>query len=137
MKRLLLTNIAALFLATGTAHASSEFCAVVLKTSDGFLALRDGPGTQYKMIAKLEQGDFLYADTSLGPQKIGKRKWVHIVGVPRLDFKDGYEPEEAIHGWVYQRYIQDFACRTVIDKGEALICGIEQGSCRTYKEPNQ
>ena len=39
------------------AYSTEDFCAVVLKTPDGFLALREKPGTQFKMIAKLHEGD--------------------------------------------------------------------------------
>jgi hypothetical protein len=64
MKNLFLTGAAALFLATGTAHATEDFCVEVTKTPDGFLALREGPGTQFKMIAKLKPGYPLDADTA-------------------------------------------------------------------------
>jgi hypothetical protein len=43
MKKTFLTGIAALLLTTGTAHAAYDECAVVLKTPDGFLALREKP----------------------------------------------------------------------------------------------
>jgi len=66
MKKTLLTGIAALFLATGTAQATEDFCIVVTKTPDGFLALREGPGTQFKIIAKLKPGFPLDADTAQG-----------------------------------------------------------------------
>jgi hypothetical protein len=35
-------------------QATEDFCAVVLKTPDGFLALREKPETRSKMIAKLD-----------------------------------------------------------------------------------
>ena len=73
MMKTLLTAVALLAFAT-TAHATEDFCAVVLKTPDGFLALREGPGTQHKMITKLEQGDFLLADTAMGEQDPKKHK---------------------------------------------------------------
>jgi hypothetical protein len=41
MKRALILATCAAALATG-AHATEGFCAVVLKTPDGFLALREG-----------------------------------------------------------------------------------------------
>jgi hypothetical protein len=102
MKRLFLTSVAALFLATGAAHATEDFCAVVLKTPDGFLALREGPSTRFKMITKLHRGDFLLADTggTLSP------KWTHVIGVPRIDSGDAHYTR----GFVYRRYIQEFLC---------------------------
>ena len=45
-----------LFLATGAAHATADFCIEVTKTPDGFVALRQGPGTQFKILAKLKPG---------------------------------------------------------------------------------
>src|SRR5262249_54651689 len=44
-----LIGIAALFLATGTAHATLDGCAVVLKTPDGFLSLRASPTTKARV----------------------------------------------------------------------------------------
>jgi hypothetical protein len=39
MKKLLLTSIPVLSLATGTAHATEDFCIVVTKTPDGFCGI--------------------------------------------------------------------------------------------------
>jgi hypothetical protein len=57
------------------AHATEDFCITVTKTPDGFLALREGPATQFKMIAKLKPGFPLDADTGGG---FGKwtRVWI-------------------------------------------------------------
>jgi hypothetical protein len=95
MKKLLLTGIAALFLATGAAHATEDFCAVVLKNRDGWLALRKGPGTRFKMITKLLEGDFLLADTGGGDTK-----WTRV---------DGADPPYS-RGFVRSKYIQEFTC---------------------------
>jgi hypothetical protein len=54
-------TICATALAT-SARATEDFCAVVLKTPDGFLALREGPGTRFRMQARLHRGDVLFAD---------------------------------------------------------------------------
>ena len=56
--------MAACLMALATsAEATEDFCAVVLKTPDGFLALRQGPGTRFPVKLKLHQGDVLSADT--------------------------------------------------------------------------
>src|SRR5262245_43411571 len=94
MKKLLLTSIAALFLATGTAHATADFCVVVTKTPDGFLALREGPGTQFKMIAKLKPGFPLDADTGGG----GLPKWTRVWIAERHS------------AYVYSKYIKHRDC---------------------------
>jgi hypothetical protein len=106
----ILTGVAALFLATGTAHATEDFCAVVLKNRDGWLALREGPGTRFKIIAKLLEGDYLLADTGAGG--LLSKKWTHIVGVPRMDGATTSEKthEDYTRGWVHRKYIQEFAC---------------------------
>ena len=83
--RALITGIAVLFLATGTAHATEDFCAVVLKpppevtrdkeyNPDAWLTVRDGPGTQFMRMGKLGTGDFLYAQT--GSCKQLEEKWI-------------------------------------------------------------
>jgi uncharacterized protein YraI len=105
MKKLLLTSAAVLFLATGTAHSTEDFCIEVTKTHDGFLALRKGPGTQFKMIAKLKPGFPLDADTR------GFGKWTHVSVAVGHD------------GWVYTKYTRtrqcpegDEACKTACNQ---------------------
>jgi hypothetical protein len=112
VKKLLLTGIATLLLTTGAAHATEDFCAVVLKNRDGWLALREGSGTRFKIIAKLLEGDYLLADTGAGGYYKISKKWTHIVGVPRLDGASTSEKthEDYTRGWVHRKYIQWFAC---------------------------
>ncbi len=55
MKKALLTGVAVLLL-SGAAHATEDYCVETIKTRDGFVALREGPGTQYRMMAKLKPG---------------------------------------------------------------------------------
>jgi hypothetical protein len=115
MKKASIIATVALLIGVSSVQATEDFCAVVLKTLDGFLALRDGPGTQFRMKAKLHQGDLLTANTR-GCTFDGKfcddgnkRKWTYIFSVPRLDGP----PETAKHfteGWVYDKYIQGFGC---------------------------
>src|SRR5262245_22120454 len=96
MKQLLLTSIAALFLATGAAHAGSFFedyafktdiCYVVKKTSDGFVAVRAKPDVKSEMFAALRPGYPLIA--SPDNQFLEKdevrlyknwTKWVYVKG---------------------------------------------------------
>jgi hypothetical protein len=86
------------------AHAAYDECAVVLKTPDSFLALRDKPTTQSKLILKLKRGDVLQVDKSV---KKGSPKWTwvskQIDGIieETLPFKSGF---------VSSRYIQRFQC---------------------------
>jgi hypothetical protein len=61
-----------LCLASIGVNATEDGCAVVLKAPDGFLALREGPGIDFPVIAKLSPGTFLYIDTR-SYYEIGKR----------------------------------------------------------------
>lgn len=60
------------------AHATEDYCVTVRNTPDGFLALREGPGTHYKVKARLRPGELLVGD-SLGDD------WTHIAYVPGRD----------------------------------------------------
>ena len=119
MKKLLLTSIAALLLATGAAHATGDFCAVVLKPppevrrdkefkDDAWLVIRDGPGKQFLRMGKLGTGDFLRTETHCDVHDCDDGKWTHIMGIPRYDGP----PESRSHsrGWVRSKYIQEFPC---------------------------
>jgi hypothetical protein len=89
----LLTGIAALFLATGAAHATADFCIVVTESPDGFVALREGPGTQFKIIAKLKPGFPLDADTAGQPSK-----WTRVWIAARRS------------AWIYTKYTRQIDC---------------------------
>ena len=69
--------------------ANDPYDVVVLKTSDGFLALRDGSGTQYTMLSKLHQGDVLIADAQ-------SKGWTHFRETPKT----------GMSGWVFSKYVQ-------------------------------
>jgi len=89
-------------------HATIDFCVTVRHTPDGFVALRDGPGVQFRMKARLKPGETLIADTAQCSKVAGKtmcdetRQWTFINHVPRLD--DGKAklegPEDYTQGWV-------------------------------------
>jgi hypothetical protein len=110
MKRAFLLAACVAGLAT-TAQATEDFCAVVLKTPDGFLALREGPGTRFAVKTKLRRGDALYADTAqCSPSACDyTRNWTHVVSVPRLD-GGREEASQFMQGWVARKFIQEFIC---------------------------
>jgi hypothetical protein len=60
----------------GPAAATEDFCIETVRTRDGFVALREGPGTQYNMMAKLKPGFPLDTDTWGGGQE--GRKWTRV-----------------------------------------------------------
>jgi hypothetical protein len=99
-----------------------EECAVVSDNmSDGFLNLRAGPTTTHPVKARLVTGDKLKVD---GKESENGR-WIKV-SVPRL---------ANIKGWVHDDHIKSCSPGDE-EKGEALICGPEQGSCRTYRPPS-
>jgi hypothetical protein len=110
MKRAFLLAACAAGLAT-SAQATEDFCAVVLKTPDGFLALREWPGTRFAVKAKLHRGDVLYADTAqCSPSACNDTKnWTHVLSVPRIDGRLE-EAKQFTQGWVARKFIQEFIC---------------------------
>jgi hypothetical protein len=82
-------------LGAGAAQADDQ-CAVVLRTPDGFLALREKPTVQSKMIAKLLQGDVLVTEN----EHTGT--WSHVLIVTP------YSGDT--RGWVSRWYIQEVEC---------------------------
>jgi hypothetical protein len=113
MKKLILA--AALAVLASSANATVDFCAVVRETPDGFLALREGPGTQFPVVHKLRRGDFLYADDASCERGVcaNRNRWTHVLSVPRLDGPPN-NPNKAhgsfTSGWVASRYIEWFVC---------------------------
>ena len=103
MKRALLLAVCTAALAT-SAHATEDFCVIVQKTPDGFLALREGPGTRFRMKARLKPGELLIADTRRSDEK---GEWTFINNVPRLD--DG-KKEHFTQGWVATKFTTQARC---------------------------
>jgi hypothetical protein len=115
MKKALLIGIAALFLATGAAHAV-EMCAVVLKAPDGFLASRTKPGTRFEIQRKFAQGRVLGVETeehcshSVPGRLVCNKKWIHVKNI-YPEFRDEeVEGFSSGFGYIYSKYIQTFFC---------------------------
>jgi hypothetical protein len=83
------------------AHSAVNVCAVVLKTNDGFVALRSKPSTVagYRL-TKLHAGDYLIVDYHI-PSPLG---WIAVY--PRDVNPNG----PASFGWIASDYIQEFRC---------------------------
>ena len=109
MKTKLLFATAVLALVGTNAHATADACAVVLKTPDGFLALREGPSTRFKIVHKLKRGDFLYVDTAQCGNGVCSRQWTHVTSVPRFDGRLE-EARTFTKGWVANRFVEWFLC---------------------------
>jgi len=87
------------------AHATIDFCVMVRNTPDGFLALREGPGTRFRIKEKLHPSEFLMADTSSCWSGVCDEtgQWMYINFVPRLDGR----VDKATHftqGWVARKF---------------------------------
>jgi hypothetical protein len=111
MCKILLTGVAALLMAI-SAHATEnpDMCAVVMKTPDGFLALRTKPEAKSKMMSKLFPGQVLRVDID----KYRSKNWIYVEGL--------VENSERwyMDGWVYSKYIQSFVCPSSLEKPSSI-----------------
>jgi hypothetical protein len=95
------------------ALATADGCAVVLRTPDGFLNLREGPSVETRVVSKLSRGDLLYVDTAQCGRVKGRwicdkrSEWGHVTQVPRFD---GSDPRQSTSGWVSDKFVQWFEC---------------------------
>src|SRR5215472_14812014 len=94
--------IAALFLATGTAHATADGCSVVLRTPDGFLNLRTLPKMGTRIIARLKPGSIIYNDEKT------ENGWTHVTGIPW-----GNSRIRPVIGWTKSRFIVTVNCESL------------------------
>jgi hypothetical protein len=110
--RVFMAGIAALFLATGAAHAADkDYCAVVLKTPDGSLSFRKGPDKKSELRYVLLPGEILYVDAGATTTK---KNWVFAfpfnIRPPqrhRTFMPNSYSPDVLNPGgWVYSKFIQ-------------------------------
>jgi hypothetical protein len=118
MRRLLLAGIAALsVLSASAAHATGpDECAIVLKTRDGFLNIREAPTMKSKIIAKISSADIVHDDayeTLIGefdnPHYEG---WTHIDRVLR---SSGDKKWQKLRGWVGTRFLKFISYSTCHD----------------------
>jgi hypothetical protein len=71
---------------------------------DKWLAMREGPGPQFKIIIELGgHANNLEADATQGD-------WTHISNVSRLS-SSGAPDQEIVGGWVRSKYIKTFPCK--------------------------
>lgn len=95
------------------ARATEDWCAVVTKTPDGFLNLREGPGVQFRVRGKLRPGDILQVDTAScfksyagpGPNArftcAERGDWTHVVEAGRAHL---------FNGWISTKWIKQVSC---------------------------
>jgi uncharacterized protein YraI len=89
-----------------SAKATADGCAVVLRTNDGFLAVRAGPGTQYREIMRIFPGQIVITShvsdlNYAGPWwRIGAI--IEVMGQPERRI-EGY-------GWVHSGFLTNVNC---------------------------
>lgn len=97
---------------SGPSFSTATFCAVTDKTTDGFVTIRDGPGTRYKSLGKLEPSNLLWVATEqcrsdFGPSLCDTSgQWVFVERV----FRVAPSPHAQLRGWVNSRLIRQVAC---------------------------
>jgi hypothetical protein len=81
--------------------ATNSYCAVAEKTSDGFVIVREGPGTQFKSLGRISKHDLLWIATEFCRSDFGASQcdetqtWVFVERVFSL------EPAYSkLKGWV-------------------------------------
>jgi hypothetical protein len=104
MKYVTLLGLAIVLASITAAHATTDGCALVLNTPDGFLALREGPGTQFRIKDKLRPSQTVgitSEDCIWHPHgNVACNKWIKVF---RVDDTSGWA------GWVRSKYIQPVA----------------------------
>jgi hypothetical protein len=118
------------------AHATADGCAVVKRTSDGFVNLRKDPSMRARIVARLKPGQIVYVDDlACAPMAHCDNEggWTHVTGVPasrecatkymgdRLDNQLDYERclkraglrDDQTVGWVGTRFIAHVDCESL------------------------
>jgi hypothetical protein len=94
------------------AVASSSFCAVIERTNDGFVNLREGPRVDYNSLGIAIQSDILLVDTApcrsdFGPLICDETgKWNFVENVIRV----GDQSKHFLKGWVNSSFIRQVTC---------------------------
>ena len=102
-----------LLVSTSRGQSTATYCAVVKPTTDGFVALRTGPGTTFSIRQRLRPFDVVWVDTGSCRGRICDEsgKWRFIEGVPRLDGPFN-EARRFTQGWALASFIKQTACPT-------------------------
>ena len=111
----LIAGCAALFLATGTAHATGpDNCAIVVKIRDGFLNVRAAPTMKSKIIARVNPADIVHDDAYDSDELEDNyyEGWTHIDRVFR---SSGDRQWQKLRGWVGTRFLKFISYSTCHD----------------------
>jgi len=100
MKKLFLTSIAALFLATGTAHADQ--CYAVNAPINDFVNLRKGPSSKSGAIEKLYPGTIVHTAMD---STLEVKGWQHVESIDYVDSNGHMEEGTHLRGWIAKNYL--------------------------------
>ena len=113
LKKLLATValISTLVAPAAAVTPGGEYCAMVAKTSDEFLALRKEPTANSEMIAAMRTGFPVHVSASsqsLDGDKVSLYKnWTKWTYVSAFVTDSSADPD---HGWVYSKYLKRVPC---------------------------
>ena len=91
-------------------YATETFCAVTERTADGFVNLREGPNSEYKVVGKVLPADLLWVGSEQCRSDFGQSvcdptgKWVFVERVFSLTSKS------TLKGWINNRFVRQIAC---------------------------
>jgi len=94
------------------ASATETFCAVIERTDDGFVTVREGPAANYSARGMLVPSDQLWMDTRHCRSDFGrefcdeKGAWLFVERV----FPNGDPSRSKIKGWVNSHFIRQIGC---------------------------
>ena len=120
MKYATLLGLAIVLTSITAARATTDGCAVVLNTPDGFLALREGPGTQFRIKDKLRPRQIVSIPTE--DCNVICNKWIKVLGTS---------------GWVRGKYIQPIGESCSLDETQPEFERKYIGTwCRVSSDPD-
>jgi hypothetical protein len=96
----LIASIIAVWLAAAQPAAATVYC-TILKSPDGFVALRAGPGADAKLVAKMRAGDEVLAMDG------NKGRWWPVVHWRGDDRHHETRRNNTRKGWMHGRYMSD------------------------------
>jgi hypothetical protein len=96
--------VMAVAMSATAAHATADGCAVVVRTYDGFLAVRAGPGARQFEIDRLRAGQIILTNHVSDSRYAGP--WWRIGGV--MDRIGGSVRQ--LDGWVHSAYLTPVVC---------------------------
>jgi hypothetical protein len=105
--------IVLLLVSTGDALSTQAYCGVLKATTDGFVALRAGPGTRFRIVKRLKPFEAVWLDTGPCREDLCDEtgRWKFVEAVPRIDGPTGRGRNHRFtQGWVRSNYVKEVVC---------------------------